>query len=233
MIIECKAPIDIEDLKKHFENKEVKFLIDYAKSDLKGEKLLTYLSNLDLPCDLKNVDFNLLKDYFNTSSLVNCKMLEELAIEVLHVYKRVDPKTYNGPISKFISENLEVVESWVKKLDSMSLFNMYCVKEDSFKEHAESYPHNDTDELNGINFISLLSNTRFFKYYGKVQEENLNFYTKYFNDYMFRGKNLYSYWANSNNPMFLLTWDTVRGNHKNYIEARNKDKDKINVAPVQ
>jgi hypothetical protein len=38
---------------------------------------------------------------------------------------------------------------------------------------------------------------------------------------MFRGKNLFEYWANENNPMFLLTWDTVRGNHKDYIEAKN------------
>ena len=49
MIIETKAPIAIDDLKKHFTDENVEFLIDYDKSDLKGEKLLTYLSNLDLP----------------------------------------------------------------------------------------------------------------------------------------------------------------------------------------
>ena len=34
---------------------------------------------------------------------------------------------------------------------------------------------------------------------------------------MFRGKNMYSYWANSNNPMFLLTKETVAGRHKDYV----------------
>ena len=70
MIIETKAPIAIDDLKKHFTDKDVSFLIDYKTSDLKGEKLLTYLSNLDLTCDLKNADYDLLKDYFHSSSLL-------------------------------------------------------------------------------------------------------------------------------------------------------------------
>ena len=46
MIIETKAPIAIDDLKKHFTDKDVSFLIDYKTSDLKGEKLLTYLNLL-------------------------------------------------------------------------------------------------------------------------------------------------------------------------------------------
>ena len=74
MIIETTAPIAIDELKKHFENNDVSYLIDYHKSELKGEKLLTYLSNLDLPCDLKNWDYSLLKDYFNSTSILNCKV---------------------------------------------------------------------------------------------------------------------------------------------------------------
>src|SRR6056300_539457 len=109
MIIETKAPIDIDDLKKHFTDKNVSYLIDYKKCELKGEKLLTYLSNLDLPCDLKNADYDLLKDYFHTSSLIKCNALEDMTIDVLHQYKNVDKNIYNGPASKFISQNLEIV----------------------------------------------------------------------------------------------------------------------------
>ena len=221
MIIKTKAPIDIEDLKKHFVNKDVSYIIDYKISDLKGEKLLTYLSNLDLPCDLKNADYDLLKDYFHTSSLLKCNALEEMTIEVLHQYKNVDVNRYDGKASKFVSENLEIVEKWVKKLDSLSLYNMYIVEDDEFKKYAESHPKDDTNDLEGVNFVSILHNTRFFEYYGKVEDKNLKFYTKYFKEYMFRGKNLYEYWANENNPLFLITWDIARGNSKEYIEARN------------
>jgi len=221
MIIETKAPIAIDDLKKHFTEKDVSYLIDYKQSELKGEKLLTYLSNLDLPCDLKNVDYDLLKDYFHSTSIIKVKQLEEMAIDVLHQYKHVNGNTYNGPASKFISENLEIVEKWVKKLDSLSLFNMYIIEKDAFKDYVEGHPKDETNDLEGVNFISILKNTRFFEYYGKVDEKNLTYYPKYFKEYMFRGKNLFEYWANPNNPMFLLTWDTVRGNHKDYIEAKN------------
>jgi len=221
MIIETKAPIAIDDLKKHFTEKDVSYLIDYKNSELKGEKLLTYLSNLDLPCDLKNIDYDLVKDYFHTKSIVNVKELEEWTIDILHVYKNVDKSLYHGPHSKFISENLDIVEKWVKKLDSLSLFNMYIVEKDAFKEYVEGHPTDDTVSLEGINFVSILKNTRFFEYYGKVDEKNLTYYPKYFKEYMFRGKNLFEFWANPNNPMFLLTWDTVRGNHKDYIEAKN------------
>ena len=227
MIIETKAPIAIDDLKKHFTEKDVSYLIDYKQSELKGEKLLTYLSNLDLPCDLKNVDYDLLKDYFHSTSIIDCNKLEEMAIEVLHIYKNVNPKLYHGPHSKFISQNLEIVEKWVKKLDSLSLFNLYIVEEDKFKDYVKSHPKDETNDLEGVNFISILDNTNFFSYYSKVDDKNLTYYTKYFNDYMFRGKNLYEYWANSNNPMFLLTWDTARGNGKEYIKARENHASSI------
>jgi len=227
MIIETKAPIAIDELKKYFTDKDVSYLIDYSTSELKGKKLLTYLSNLDLPCDLKNADYDLLKDYFYTSSLVKCPALEEMTIEVLHQYKNVDDNSYNAPASKFVSENLEIVEKWVKKLDSLSLFNLYIVEEDKFKDYVKSHPKDETNDLEGVNFISILDNTNFFSYYSKVDDKNLTYYTKYFNDYMFRGKNLYEYWANSNNPMFLLTWDTARGNGKEYIKARENHASSI------
>lgn len=227
MVIETKAPIDIEDLKKHFTNKEVSFLIDYEKSDLKEEKLLTYLSNLDLPCNIKNGDYDLLKAYFHSTSIVNINHLEEWAIDILHIYKNVDPTYYHGSHSKFISENLEIVEKWVKKLDSLSLYNLSIIKEGAFIDYLNQHPKDDTDDLEGVNFISILKNTRFFQYYGKVKDSNLTNYTKYFNDYMFRGKNLFEYWANPNNPLFLLTLDTLQGNHKEYLKAKEKD-----VAPI-
>ena len=152
----------IEDLKKHFEDKETSYLIDYEKSELKGEKLLTYLSNLDLPCDLKNITPDLLKDYFHSTSLVNCRELEEMAIDVLLQYKVVD--NFGPEIQKFISENFEIVKKWTQKLDSLSLYNMYMVNEQSLKNMSKSFPHDDTDELEGINFISIVKIQRFLNF---------------------------------------------------------------------
>ena len=69
MIIETKAPIAIDELKKYFTDKDVSYLIDYEKSDLKGKKLLTYLSNLDIPADIKNVDLELVKEIIKEANV--------------------------------------------------------------------------------------------------------------------------------------------------------------------
>ena len=36
-------------------------------------------------------------------------------------------------------------------------------------------------------------------------------YTKYFKEYMFKGKSLFEYWANASNPLFLMTWAVAEG----------------------
>jgi hypothetical protein len=193
-IIETIVPISIENLKIYFNNKETFYLIDCKNSELKGNKLLTYLSNLDLPSDVKDPDLELVKDYLNSSSLVNINSLENIVIDILLEYKGI-----------------------------LSVFNMYIVKLEEFKNYAEGFKKDDTKTLEGINFVSLLKHERFYLFYNKLNTD-IKFYTHYFNDYMFRGKNLYEFWATSKNPMFLLTWGLAQGKGKDYLLSINKDK---------
>ena len=37
---------------------------------------------------------------------------------------------------------------------------------------------------------------------------------------MFRGKNMFEYWANDKNPLFLLTWSIANDRGKEYMQAR-------------
>jgi hypothetical protein len=219
-IIETVVPISIENLKKYFNNKETFYLIDCKNSELKGNKLLTYLSNLDLPSDVKDPDLELVKDYLNNSSLVNINSLENIVIDILLEYKGI-LKTDN--YKNFIKENENIISIWSNKLDSLSIFNMYIVKLEEFKNYAEGFKKDDTKNLEGINFVSLLKHERFYLFYNKLNTD-IKFYTHYFNDYMFRGKNLYEFWATSKNPMFLLTWGIAQGKGKDYLLSINKDK---------
>jgi hypothetical protein len=53
---------------------------------------------------------------------------------------------------------------------------------------------------------------------------------------MFKGKNMYSYWANENNPLFLLTYGVAEGivTGDSYNLAKQKTIEELkNVAPVQ
>jgi len=222
-IIETVVPISIENLKKYFNNKETFYLIDYKNSELKGKKLLTYLSNLDLPSDIKEPDLELVKEYLNSTSLTNINSLENIVIDILLEYKEIS-KTNN--YKEFIKENENIISIWSDKLDSLSIFNMYIVNLKEFKDYAENFEKDDTKCLEGINFVSLLKQERFYLFYNKLNK-NIKFYTHYFVDYMFRGKNLYQFWSTSKNPMFLLTWAITQGKGKDYSEYISKDQNKI------
>jgi hypothetical protein len=75
-----------------------------------------------------------------------------------------------------------------------------------------------------VNFISLLKKPEFYSIYQKIDQSKLKFYKNYFNEYMFKGKNMYSFWANQNNPLFLLTFAIGSGEvtTDQYIEAKKQ-----------
>ena len=217
MVIETSAPISIENLKKYFTDKDINYLIDYSTSELKGKKLITYLSNLDIPADIKNIDLDLVKDYLSSVSLVSISSLENIVIDILFTMKGISK---NENYNKFISENFETLEQWQNKLESLSVYNMFMLNSDHFRDYAQSFPKDETRDMEGVNFVSLLKHDRFFSFYGKINNDKLKFYTHYFNDYIFRGKNMFEYWANDKNPLFLLTWSIANGRGKEYMQAR-------------
>jgi hypothetical protein len=88
---------------------------------------------------------------------------------------------------------------------------MQTVGAPEFTEFVQSHPADATDDLTGINFVQLLKYEEFYAFYGKVNREWLTNYTSYFNEYMFKGKNLYNYWGNINNPMHVLTVTIASG----------------------
>jgi len=237
-IVETTAPISIDNLKKYFTDKTTFFVINYKDSTLKGTKLLTYLSNLDIPSDINftgcSTDecLDMLKDYLNTAMIVNISTLENATINILHQTKNLMPVKDK----EFIEQNKEILDKWVSKLESLSLYNMHIVKDETFKEFVDSFEVNESKELIGINFISLLKHKSFYSFYRNTEQKNLKFYSHYFNDYMFKGKNMYSYWANENNPLFLLTYGVAEGivTGDSYNLAKQKTIEELkNVAPVQ
>ena len=86
-MIESIVPIELKNLKKYFEDKTETYLLDYKNSTLKGAQFLTYLSNLDIPCDIKNMDDELVSEYLNSQMLVNIPTLEKEVIAILFQHK--------------------------------------------------------------------------------------------------------------------------------------------------
>ncbi len=220
-IINTVAPIPIDELKKYFVDPDTKFLINYKDSKLKNSKLLTYLSNLDIPADIdlngsENQEFfDLLKAYFESPFLLNVDLLEESAIEVLLTRKNIIVKE---EYSKFIDENTEIIDKWINVLESLLLYNISIINEPKIKETLSSYEIVPGQDLIGINFVNLIKHEHFYLFYDSVNNSNLKYYQGYFDDYMFKGKNLYSYWAHENNPLFLISFGIAEGiDIKDYI----------------
>ena len=135
---------------------------------------------------------------------------EKLLVEVLLVRKNLSLECL-GCYQDFINDNEEVIDIWIKKLDSLTLYNMYIIQDDEMKDWVLSYKEDDTDDIKGINFVSLLKHEDFYYYYNGLDEKNLTYYSKYFNEYMFNGKSLFDYWSYKKNPLFLLTWGVGAG----------------------
>jgi len=229
-IIKTPAPIDIADLKKYFVDKETFFEIDYAASTIREEKLLVYISNLDLPCDIK-VDNDddaqeLVRCYLESNFLVTLPSLEQFTISLLLQHKGIE-EVVNPEMLTALGPQLD---SWIQKLDSLPLFNMYCINDEELQEWVKSEnEENDTADLTGVNFVSLLKYEGFYQFYEKI-DSTPTYYSKYFNEYMFKGNNLFSYWANENNPMFLLTNAIAQGqiDTQNYIKSVETDTEVYN-----
>lgn len=211
-IVKTVAPIAIQDLKQYFTDKTTFYHIDYSASTLKSAKLLVYLSNLDLPCDLivdqDSDEFKeLLIAYLHHPLIVSIPSLEAATIDMLLESKGIGSFGY----AAFIADNIDIITKWSQVLDSMTLYNLYTINSPDLKEFVVGHPVNDTVTAEGINFVSLLKNAKFYDFYLKIDPANLYFYKNYFELNMFKGSNLYSFWANEVNPMFLLTYGIAEG----------------------
>jgi hypothetical protein len=238
-IIKTTAPISIDLLKSYFVDKTIFYVIDYKNSTLKGKKLLTYLSNLEIPSDIDFTGctdeefFEILNEYFSTEMICNINFLEKAAITALKEKTHIVETQF---FKKFLDENGEIVESWLQKLYSLTLYNLYSIDNPEFKDFVSQHQMDDTDSLVGINFVSLLKHNETYELYQKLDTSKLKFYKKYFDEYMFKGKNLYYYWANENNPMFLLTFGIADGIVKGeeYVAQLEKTFQELkDASPVQ
>lgn len=216
-VISTTAPISIENLKLFFADKSTTYVIDYDNSSLQGQRLLTYLGNLDIPCDISAFDptnashAELLGDYLKTQSLVNIPALEQATIDCLFEYKHITDTTH---YRDFISKHEDDIAEWVCRLDSLTLYNMWCIESDDCKQWVKQHPEDGADATSHVNFVKLLKYEHFYVYFSAVNQSNLKNYTTLFNEYCFKGKNLFEFWGVAQNPMFVLTWaiasDSIR-----------------------
>ena len=222
-IDETVVPISIDNLKKYFENKNIKFLIDYDNSNLKDDKFLTYIGNLDIPCDIKidlsnDEHLKLIKQYMNAKTIVNLPSLEKEVLEIC--LEAADFGFEEKKYEKFIEDNTEIISTWLDIFRSMGLYNTFTMadKENKLKENYVLLHEKKTTDRVAINFVNLLKYEDTCLLFQCLPEEKLYYYEDFFNEYLFNGNNLFHYWQNPNNNLFLLTWCVSSGKWAEMVE---------------
>jgi hypothetical protein len=202
-VIETTAPISIDLLKEYFMDNSISFLINYDESEIKGEQLLTFISNIDIPIDIKfsnDTVHELLDAYLKTTNVVNIPSLERLVLATLLHMIGIDKKDHYQIL---VDKHIDSLSNWLDKIESMAIYNIYTI-ESAREELEEIFELDETKDLTGVNFINLFKYENWYLLTTKIRKQPV-LYKKYFNDYIFKGKNLFHYWANKNNLLFLST----------------------------
>ena len=218
-IISCTAPIQLDDLKKYFTDKSLNFHINYTNSVLQDKKLLVYLSNLGVPCDIILSDTfsfeersNLLKQYMMLPLIIDVPLLNLAASLVIFKAKGYNIEdAYPNPyfseqeVNKFLIAYDDMIQKWIKFLDSCTIYAQKCIPELNSKEFLVGGIEIISDrEYVGYSIVKLFSLSFFFHNYYKKPLGSLAYFEIQFEDYMFQGKNLYHYFASKNNILLPL-----------------------------
>lgn len=223
------APLKIEMIKEFFENKDLFFIVDYSNSEIKGNMFLTYLSNLDLPCeiDFKNASkeekFDLIRTYMQTRNISTSDVLKLTVADLVLTYKKIptDNLIQNQMLTpeernEFISTNLELFQKWDQFISSSFVYLISI-----FPELAEAvkikdqYPEINDPTFIGLNIVNMYDIPGFLEHFlTKPLHPELKYFKPQFEEYMFKGKNFYHYFRSDCNTFIALLGGISKGEIK-------------------
>ena len=219
IVRDVTAPLSIDQIKEHFTNKNLLFLIDVSKSQLKDHVLITYLSNLELPCEVnlahcsKEEIINLMKAYMESKSLVKSMNLKFLAAQIVLDSIGFDSDSmFQGAIlnkearKEFISSHSQLVDSWAQFVGSSLIFavSSYPALEEHYKFKA-SVPQIDNLDAVGYNIVHLFSVPGFLEaFFSQPMKFKPHYYKAHFEEYIYKGQNFFAYFQNDNNILSML-----------------------------
>jgi hypothetical protein len=219
-ILEVTVPLKVEELKRFIENKEETFYyINYSKSDINEGVFLNYLSNLELPCDviLEDMSFEekerFFKAYMSSKSIVNTESVALNIARILLEYRGIDTsEMYQNPAldpketKLFIEKNEGLLKNWEHFIESTIVYALYITKDVEVDNDIKSQtPAIDDSNFVGLNIVNMFKIPSFLEFFflAPIKHE-LSFFTRQFEEYMFKGNNLYEYFFSDQNQIFAL-----------------------------
>jgi hypothetical protein len=205
-VIDTVVPIPVDILRKVVGEDEVVLRVNISESTVEPQQALIYLSNLQIPVEIVgDVDDRLkvLDAYLRLPTLLKSYELETLALELFLTIKGLTDIEWFP--QEWIEERQELIDKWMSLLESMAVYALTVIEDDDLKALVEAYPEDATQDTVGINFVHMFDNHLWPIYFQHVDHSRVRNYTQYFNEYMFKGKNLFSYWAIPENEIYLMT----------------------------
>lgn len=214
------VPLPIEALQKVISDRDQTYVINYKDSKVKGRPFIFYLSNLDIKASVSFTDLTveelseLLQCYMEVNVLFKCEELNVLAALTLLRFCQVDIEgiaTFTVPegfYESFIESNEELLFRYFVFISSMV---KYC---DYIRDVAAERPHDlkdyegviDDGKFIGLNVVWLFEIPSFFELffsspYGEFPQY---FFPVQFEDFVFNGKKLVSFFVRADHFNWLL-----------------------------
>lgn len=213
---EVTVPFPATAIREYFQDKSLFFIANYSESKLKGAGFLTYLSNINIPSDVK---FNapigydeyaeVMKAYMESINIVNCAGLHVMAAEMLLVAKGLPyvRSPYALPIDEkviqmFIEEHWSLVENWLHFIDSTQVYALRSIKAlNEFYNPEMRFPVVEDRGYVGANIAQLFRIPEFIAIYFSIENATykLSYFRDQFEEYMFKNATLSKYFNSPNN----------------------------------
>uniref|UniRef100_A0AAU7PF04 Uncharacterized protein n=1 Tax=Burkholderia phage vB_BgluM-SURPRISE13 TaxID=3159457 RepID=A0AAU7PF04_9VIRU len=213
---EVTVPFPADKIREYFGDKSLFFIANYSESKLKGGAFLTYLSNINIPSDVK---FNtpigyeeyaeIMKAYMEQPGVVSAAGLHVMAAEMLLVAKGLpyERTPYALPIDEkvilmFIEEHRDMVQKWLHFIDSTQVYALRSIK--ALNEHykpEERFPVVEDRSYVGSNIAQLFRIPEFIAVYFSIPnvDHKLSYFKDQFEEYMFKNERLAHYFGSQNN----------------------------------
>lgn len=213
-------PLSPDQLAEFFKDKSTIYTIDFKKSIkvFQEKALLMYLSNLGICCDINNVNSELIKQYITLQQFPNIPSLLKIHANILYyvkykklLYPHMESLFNQQQIIEFCLNNTDIVAEQLQFLDSMILYLLTRITDKSLDQQesqdiekltdiskTQQYTTLIDDQLHdsiGFTLIQLITFEDFLICYSANQTP-LNeqvYYTRFFDDNIYQGKNLFHY----------------------------------------
>lgn len=219
--INTVVPIQLPLLKRAF-SENIIFNVDVASCQLPAPRILNYISNVKVKCELVYSTQRSLADmviaYMGSITLLNDPLLETMSLLTVMKSMGTDIKIDNmeEEALALVCEEIDpaIVNLWRIRLSCIEAWSMsshskvkHLVSE--YPVDSVTYTEDGSLDIRGINFINVLASPLLTIWIPHIRREDILFNKELFESNIFASKNMFSYIGNVDNPYILSLFDII------------------------